>query len=119
MIKVLILLLTGTGAFRFYVQPIMALIKGVRAGRNDVKSNDYPLMLRLTRKSEAFSVIKVALKDIFPILFIGFLLDLYAQWELFHHINLGLSVLVIFSIVLLPYFASRDLTARLYRINRK
>lgn len=118
MIKMSILLLTGTGAFRFYIQPIMALVKGIKAGQNDAFANHPPLMTKLLTRRETSATMKMVLKDIFPVLLIGLLLDFYAQWALFHHINIALTVAIIFFIVLFPYFVSRDVTVRLYRAFR-
>ena len=112
MFKMFIAALKGAGAFRFYFQPIMALIRGFRHGHRDAKENALPLLTKLFTGTQKLATFKQAFKDVLPVTLLALILDLYAQWEIFHYIYVVMTLLVIFIIVLIPYFITRDLVNR-------
>ncbi|WP_286261142.1 hypothetical protein [Thalassotalea atypica] len=112
MFKMFVAALKGAGAFRFYFQPIMALIRGFRHGHRDAQENVSPLLTKMFSGNEKLATFKQAFRDILPVTIIALILDLYAQWEIFHYIYVVMTILVIVLIVLIPYFITRDVVNR-------
>lgn len=113
MYKLFLSALKGVGAFRFYLQPLMAVIRGIRHGMRDAKENVTPIGSRLLSGEGKLSALKASVKDVLPIMIIALILDLYAQWQIFHYIYFFMTLLVIIHIVYLPYIITRDLTNRI------
>ena len=113
MYKLFLSALKGVGAFRFYLQPLMAVIRGIRHGMRDANENVTPIVTRLLSGKEKLSTLKTSVKDVLPVIIIALILDLYAQWQIFHYIYFFLTILVVIHIVYLPYIITRDLTNRI------
>ncbi len=116
MFKIFIAALKGTGAFRFYLQPLMAFIRGIKHGRHDYQQGLSPLLSRLLGEEKLKDVFREGVHGVAPVLLIALLLDLYAQWEIFHYIHVVMTMLVLMLIVLIPYFIARDFTNRFCRL---
>lgn len=115
MFKIFVAALKGTGAFRFYLQPLMATLRGIRHGKKDFQQGQLPLFNRFFGEESIKELLTEGLKDISPVLILALILDLYAQWEIFHYIYVFMTIFVIILIVLIPYFAARDFSNRIHR----
>lgn len=113
MIKFFIAAIKGAGAFRFYFQPLMAIFRGISHGKRDHQNGQSPLLNRVLLGSGKAVAAKEGFNDIWPVILIAIILDVYAQWEIFHYIYVIMTMIVIFIIVLCPYFISRDISNRL------
>ena len=110
--KIIIAILIGTGSFRFYFQPLMAVFRGFKHGRQDSQQGNAPLLTRIINSSQKKKLIIECIRDISPVIFIALIIDIYAQWVIFNYIYVVLTLLVIMVVVVVPYFLARDLTNR-------
>jgi len=108
--------LTGPFSARFILQPLVAIILGIRDGVPDAKLGKPPFVVALlfARKGAIprAELLKTFLRRILLPLAVGVVLDMIAQWLLFDRVRLWSAVLVGATLVGLPYAAARGLTNR-------
>ncbi len=115
----LIELISGPGTFRFVLQPILAILMGVRDGRNDAKSSTPPMMYTLLLASGKR---KEALKGVLhrlalPLTF-AVALDSILQIYIFGVWRLQWALVVGVCLVGIPYLLARGITNRVFSARR-
>jgi hypothetical protein len=104
----------GPGWFRFFLQPAIALVLGVRSGLADARAGNPPYLFGLIfaagRRGELLHSGLAAIRNL---LAMGIILDVVFQWVLYRSVHPGAALLVGPILVGGPYVLSRALTNRL------
>ncbi|HET9982538.1 MAG TPA: hypothetical protein VFQ38_03085 [Longimicrobiales bacterium] len=109
-------MLHGPGRFRYLVQPIVAVVLGIRDGRLDAAAGRPPYILALaTGTGRRGETLKSALSSIGVPLVVGFVIDLLMQRCILHRVHVLVAVLSGTLVIALPYAAARALTNRAVR----
>ncbi len=105
---------TGPLCFRFIVQPLIAILLGMRDGSLDAKAKSPPFLLALfTYPKGRTDLITNASKSIIIPIIIGIVMDSIAQYLIFNMIH-PLQALIVGSFLLaIPYGLARGLTNRI------
>jgi len=107
---------TGSGSFRFILQPILAILLGVRGGLADVKAGNPPYLFGLFFiAGRRRDLLRSGAKAISALLAMGIILDVVFQLVLYHEVHPGAALLVGPILICFPYALSRALTTRLAR----
>jgi hypothetical protein len=106
--------LFGPGRFRFLLQPAVALVLGVAAGRADARAGRAPYLYALVLGTEdRGSLSRSALRDLANILLVGILLDAVSQWLILGASYPGAALLVGPVLIAVPYAVARALANRM------
>ena len=107
---------SGTGRFRFILQPLIAILLGVRGGIADAKAGNPPYLFNLVfaagRRREILRSAWTAISTLFAM---GIILDVVFQLVLYGEVHPGAALLVGPILIFTPYVISRALTTRLVR----
>jgi len=115
---------SGPGRFRFILQPLTAIILGVRSGIADTRNGRPPYLsgLLFDRKLRP-ELLKSGFTTIANLLLMGILLDSILQWFILGTSHPGAALVMGPLLVAVPYSLSRTLTNRFRtrdsRINNK
>jgi hypothetical protein len=105
---------TGPGRFRFIMQPMLAILLGVRGGLADAKAGNPPYLFGLLfdagRRSELLRSGVAAIRNL---LAMGIILDVVFQLVIYHAVHPGAALVVGPILIGTPYALSRALTTRL------
>ncbi len=105
---------TGPFQFRFILQPLMAVILGVRAGMKDARTHRSPYFQRLRDEpSERGALLRSGLKDVGRLFFIAVVLDCVYQVIEIRWIYPLQAVIVGFVLAVIPYAGVRGPANRL------
>lgn len=109
----------GPGRLRFIIQPLVAILLGIRDGRRDAAAGDPPyvlavLFVRGRRKEELSS----ALRSIITPLLVGFMVSLIVQHYIFRSVRLWHAIVFGIGLIALPYVVARGLTNRFIQLRR-
>jgi hypothetical protein len=109
-------MLGGPGRLRLIVQPLVAILLGIRDGRLDAAAGRAPyafavLFARERRKEALLSGLRTLIKP----LTLAILIDMLVQYFIFRHVRLWEALLVGTGLVALPYVAARGITNRVTR----
>jgi len=105
--------LFGPGRFRFLLQPAVAIVLGVAAGRADARAGRAPYLYALLLGSENRGrLARSALGDVANLLLMGILVDSVCQWLILGASYLGAALLVGPVLIALPYAVARALANR-------
>lgn len=107
-------MLGGPGRLRFIIQPLVAILLGIRDGRLDAAAGRPPyvfaiLFVRERRKEELMSGIRTFIKP----LVVAILIDMILQYFIFRSVRFWQALLVGTALIALPYSAARGLSNRL------
>ncbi len=112
-------LIAGPGTFRFVIQPVLAILFGVRDGRNDAKSSTPPILYMLllqpgTRREALKGVLKAIALPLTLAVAIDSILQIYifGVWRLQWALVIGLGLIGI------PYILARGITNRIFSVLR-
>jgi hypothetical protein len=107
---------TGPGRFRFFLQPMLAVLLGVRGGLADAKAGNAPLLLGLLfsvgRRKE---LLRSGAAAISTLVAMGIILDVVFQLVIYKAVHPGAALVVGPILFCVPYALSRVLTTRLAR----
>jgi hypothetical protein len=107
---------TGPGRFRFILQPMIAIVLGIRGGLADAKAGNPPYLFGLLfgagRRRE---LLRSGAAAISTLLAMGIILDVVFQLVIYHSVHPGAALVVGPILICLPYALSRALTTRLAR----
>ena len=107
---------SGTGRFRFLLQPALAILLGVRGGLADARAGNPPyvfgLLFAAGRRRELLRSGAAAIRTL---LAMGIILDVVFQLVLYRAVHPGAALLVGPILICFPYALSRALTTRLAR----
>ena len=109
---------TGPGRLRFILQPMIAIVLGIRGGLADAKAGKPPYLLGLLhagRRRELLRSAVAAMAAIRNLLAAAIVLDIVFQLILYHSVHPGAALVVGPILICIPYMVSRPLTTRLAR----
>lgn len=107
--------IAGPMSFRFFVQPLVAIMLGIRDGRLDAKAGTPPFIYNvLFRKEDYRSQLRNALHALLKPVIVGIVLDAIAQYLIFKHIRPLPALLVGTFIMGVPYSLSRGISNRIF-----
>jgi len=108
---------TGPGRPRFIMQPMVAILLGVRGGLADAKAGNLPYLFRLAFDAEhRRELLRSGLATVRNLLAVGIILDVVFQWVIYGDVHPGAAVVVGPILICVPYAMSRALTTRLVRL---
>ena len=111
--------LTGPGRFRFILQPVLAIILGIRGGLTDAGAGRpayiYGLLFSGAHRGE---YARGGLSDIRILVAMGIVLDAVSQLLIYHQVHPVAAMVVGPVLICLPYSAARALTNRVARLIR-
>ncbi|HWI55784.1 MAG TPA: hypothetical protein VNZ22_01055 [Bacillota bacterium] len=112
--------LTGPGRFRFILQPLIAVILGIRSGIADARMGRpaYLFGLLFDRKLRP-ELLKSGFSTIVNLLLMGILLDSIAQWLILGASYPGAALVVGPVLVAAPYSLARAVANRCARLRNK
>ncbi len=107
---------TGPGRFRFILQPIFAILLGVRGGLADARVGNSPYLFGLLFDAgRRRGLLRSGAADIRTLLAMGIILDVVLQLVIYRAVHPGAAVLIGPILICFPYALSRALTTRLAR----
>jgi hypothetical protein len=105
---------TGPGRFRFILQPMMAILLGIRGGLADAKTGNQPylfsLLFHATRRGE---LLRSGAATLSTLLAMGIIMEVVFQLVLYRAVHPVVALLVAPLFICVPYAISRALTTRL------
>ncbi len=102
---------TGPGRFRFILQPIVAILLGIRGGLADAKAGNPPYLFRLLSGAQhRRELLRSGLAAIRNVLALGIIMDIVFQLILYHSVHPGAALVVGPILICFPYALSRALT---------
>jgi hypothetical protein len=105
--------LTGPGRFRFILQPTVAIILGIRAGKADAQLGRAPYLFSLFFRGEQRSaLLGEAFEHLATLVGAAILLDAVLQFLILHEIFPGAALVVGPVLIAFPYSLSRALSNR-------
>lgn len=106
--------LTGPMSFRFFLQPTVAIVLGIRDGIKDAKLGTPPFVYDVVfRREDRKAALKGALKRLTTPIIVGTLLDAIAQYLIFKQIR-PLPALMVGAFVMgVPYSLARGVSNRI------
>jgi hypothetical protein len=107
---------TGPGRLRFILQPVIAIVLGIRGGLADAKAGNLPYLLALLRGAgRRAELLRTGAEAIGALIAMGIILDVVSQLVLYHSVHPGAALVVGPILICLPYAASRALATRVKR----
>jgi hypothetical protein len=107
---------SGSGRFRFILQPLLAILLGVRGGMADAKAGNPPYLFGLLfAAGQRRELLRSAGEAIGILLAMGIILDVVFQLVLYREVHPGAALLIGPILICTPYALSRALTNRLAR----
>jgi hypothetical protein len=107
---------TGPGRLRFILQPLLAILLGIRGGLADFRAGNPPFLFGLLFDARRRELLRTGVAAITTLLAMGVILDIVFQQILYHAVHPGAALLVGPILICLPYALSRALTNRLARL---
>jgi hypothetical protein len=101
--------------FRLILQPLVAIVFGVRAGLRNARRGELQGTPEPAYRRE---MLRQAWGDLGKVVLIGIVLDVVVQWMTLRTVWPGETLLVVLGIVVLPYQVIRTAVARLARGRR-
>jgi hypothetical protein len=105
---------TGPGRLRFILQPMLAIVLGIRGGLADARTGNPPylfgLLFHAGRRRE---LLRSGIAAIRNLVAMGIIMDVVFQLVLYESVHPGAALLIGPMLICLPYACSRALTNRL------
>jgi hypothetical protein len=112
--------LTGPMAFRFILQPTVAILIGIRDGKQDARAGTSPFLYGLLfNPTGRRAQLGNAAKSLTMPVIVGTVLDGIAQYLIFGQIRPGTALLVGLLVMGVPYTVSRGFTNRITTMRQK
>lgn len=109
-------MLSGPGRFRFIVQPIIAILLGIRDGRMDAKAGKPTFLISVFfTRGERLAALKSGAKSFIKPFIVSVILDMVVQFFLFRDVHIWSAFVVGTLLIALPYSLARGLTNRFIR----
>ena len=110
--------LTGPGRFRFVLQPLVAILLGIRSGIADRRAGRPPYLLGLvTDRQRRGELAQDGLATVANLLLMGVLLDAVFQWVILGVSHPGAALVVGPVLIATPYAVARALSNRAARLS--
>ena len=104
----------GPGRMRFILQPLFAILLGVRGGMSDARAGNPPYLFGLLFHAERRSeLLRGGVAAIRTLIAMGVILDVAFQLVIYQEVHPGAAVLIGPILISVPYALSRALTTRL------
>jgi hypothetical protein len=104
----------GPGRMRFILQPVLAILLGVRGGLADARAGNSPYLFGLIfHAGRRRELMQSGMAAISTLLAMGIILDVVFQFILYRSVHPGAALVVGPILICLPYALSRALTNRL------
>ena len=104
---------TGPGRLRFILQPVFAILLGLRGGLAGARTGNPPFLFGLLfdagRRRE---LLRSGFATVRNLLAFGIILDIVFQWVLYGSVHPGAAVLIGPILICAPYAVARALTTR-------
>jgi hypothetical protein len=111
---------TGPLHLRVILQPLVAIILGIKYGRSDFKKDHPPFFLDIiSDKLNRNQKLKMAYRSILTPFLIGVVVDAIFQYIVFHKIHLYGTLLAGIVLIAIPYTLSRGFTNRILKRQNK
>lgn len=111
---------TGPGRLRFILQPMIAIVLGIRGGLADTKAGSPPYLFGLLsgagRRRELLRSGVAAIRNLVAM---GIIMDIVFQLVLYRSVHPGAAVVIGPILICFPYAVSRALTTRVTRAMAK
>jgi hypothetical protein len=108
---------SGSGRLRFILQPLLAILLGVRGGMADAKVGNPPYLFGLLfAAGQRRELLRSAGEAIGILLAMGIIFDVVFQLVLYREVHPGAALLIGPILICTPYALSRALTNRLARM---
>jgi len=105
--------LSGPGRLRFIMQPIVAILLGMRDGAKDARAGACPFLWGVIfRRDLRSQLVKSGLASVRNLVAVAILLDLISQYLIFRVIHPGAAILLGPVLIALPYSLARALSNR-------
>ena len=105
--------LTGPGRFRFVLQPIVAILLGMRDGLSDARAGRLPYLYNLLfYQRQRRELLWSSFDTTVNLMLMGILLDAIAQWLILGASYPGAALVVGPVLITIPYVLARALTNR-------
>jgi len=112
--------LTGPGRFRFILQPLTAIVLGIRSGLADARAGRPPYLYGvLFHPDLRRQLMTSTLESVANLLLLGILLDAVAQWLILGVSHAGAALVVGPVLIVTPYTVARALANRAARLRTK
>jgi len=109
--------LTGPGRFRFVLQPAIATLLGIRDGRLDARAGRPPYLYNLLfYQGQRRDLLWSGFNSVVNLVLMGILLDAIAQWLILGASYPGAALLIVPTLITLPYVLARALAHRVLRL---
>ena len=106
--------LSGPGRFRLVLQPLIAVILGIRSGRSDAQKGRPPYVFGLLFHPQLRrELIRRGFETVINLMLLGILMDAVFQWIILGVSHPGAALVVGPVLILVPYSISRAFTNRL------
>ena len=106
--------LSGPGRFRFLLQPLMAIMLGIRSGRSDAREGRpaylYGVLFHQHLRGE---LLRSAFETVINLILMGILVDAVCQWLILGVSYPGAALVVGPVLILTPYAIARAFTNRI------
>ena len=107
---------TGPGRLRFILQPMLAILLGIRGGLADAKAGNPPYLLGLlSSRGRRKNLLQSGVAAVRNLLAMGIVMDVVFQLIIYRSVHPGAALLVGPILICFPYTLSRALTNRMAR----
>lgn len=107
---------TGPGRLRFILQPMLAILLGIRGGLADAKAGNPPYLLGLlSSRGRRKKLLQSGVAAVRNLLAMGIVMDVVFQLIIYRSVHPGAALLVGPILICFPYTLSRALTNRMAR----
>ena len=111
--------LAGPGRFRFVMQPVIAIVLGIRGGLADVRAGRPPYLYGvIMHRDLRRQLVRSGFESVVNLLLMGILLDAVCQWLILGVSHPGAALVVGPVLIGVPYAVARALANRLARWGR-
>lgn len=108
--------LTGPGRLRFILQPLIAILLGIRGGRADAKVGRPPFVIGVLFDAQhRRELLRSGLEAVRNLVAMGIILDAISQLLIYRQVHPGAALVVGPVLIGLPYALARAVTTRLVR----
>jgi len=105
---------TGPGRLRFILQPMTAILLGIRGGLRDAKSGNPPYLFGLLYGVESRrELLRSGVAAVRNLVALGIIMDIVFQLIIYHSVHPGAALVIGPILICFPYALSRALTTRL------
>ena len=105
---------TGPGRLRFILQPMTAILLGIRGGLRDAKSGNPPYLFGLLFGAESRrELLRSGVAAVRNLVALGIIMDIVFQLIIYHSVHPGAALVIGPILICFPYALSRALTTRL------